>query len=950
MNLERPQANEVNQINTEDQIGVNIGVIQTNNSGSRAFNNTEEKLRQSEERFHALIKATAQIAWTATANGLVGEDIPSWRAYTGQSEAEVKGWGWLDAVHPDDREHIISTWSDAIAAGSLYETEYALRRYDGVYHSFLARGVPVFNEDGSLREWVGFCTDITEFKRVEEDRSQLLAREQAAGATVAAATKQLQALQDITDTALAHLALSDLLREMLIRVREVMDVDNCAILLVTADGQYLTIYSALGPEEQVAPQVRVPVGQGFAGRIAASREPLIVDDPAKADIITPLLREKLRSLLGVPLLVEDRVLGVIHIGTLNPRQFTREDVRLLQRAADRIGLAIDHARLYESEQRVRTEAIARASQLEAIFEAIVDGVIVYDSKGHIQQMNSTAREILVVKSQPDYSTSTLDDRISLLQERLSPFEVLDDYGMPLPQEQWPVFRILNGELLKGANAVDIRSRVLDGREVELNITGSPVFGKSGEIVGAVTIMRDVTERRALERRTHEALKALLAMAEVLVLVPDDVVKAQTQSLSINKETVAESAVARRLAELTRDILNCQRVGITTIESETTVLRAMAIVGLSPEQEVQWWAEQQQHESRLSDSRTPELISRLRANEVLQFDMTKPPFDDQPNPYGVHTLLIAPMCIGDQLVGILSLDNGSIRHEFTEEEMALAGAVAKLAGLVIERERLLREHEESRANEIALREANRRMDEFLGIACHELKTPLAAIKGNVQLAERRLLRLTSDGKTQTDRLLPDLLGNANRQTDRLDRLVSDLLDVSRIQVGRLEMRSEPCDLEIIIQETIQEQRMINPTRSILVKMPVEQAVPIKADADRIGQVVANYLVNALKYSSVDKPVTVSLETVGPVARVSVHDEGPGLPPAEQERIWERFHRVQGVEVQTGSGIGLGLGLYISKTIIAWHGGRVGVVSAPGKGSTFWFTLPISLLEDKTHEAA
>jgi signal transduction histidine kinase len=299
-----------------------------------------------------------------------------------------------------------------------------------------------------------------------------------------------------------------------------------------------------------------------------------------------------------------------------------------------------------------------------------------------------------------------------------------------------------------------------------------------------------------------------------------------------------------------------------------------------------------------------------------------------------------MCIGDQLVGILSLDNGGIRHEYTEEEIALAGAVAKLAGLVIERERLLREREESRASEIALREANRRMDEFLGIACHELKTPLAAIKGNVQLAERRLQRLTSERKTQFDRLLPDLLENANRQTDRLDRLVSDLLDVSRIQVGKLEMRSELCDLETIVQETIQEQRMINPRRSILVEMPTEETVPIKADADRIGQVVANYLTNALKYSPVDKPVTVSVETEGAVARVSVHDEGPGLPPAEQERIWERFHRVRGVEVQVGSGIGLGLGLYISKTIITWHGGRVGVTSTPGQGSTFWFTLPLA----------
>src|SRR6202043_2516347 len=197
---------------------------------------------------------------------------------------------------------------------------------------------------------------------------------------------------------------------------------------------------------------------------------------------------------------------------------------------------VDHAHLYEAEHRARTDAIARAKQFEAIFEAIVDGVIVYDSEGRILQMNSTAREILAVNSQPDYSTSMLDDRFSLLRERLFPFKVLDDHGIPLSQEQWPVIRILNGEMLKGSNAVDIRSSALDGREVELNITGSPVFGKGGDIVGAVTIMRDVTERRRLERRTHEALKALLAMAEVLVLVSDNAAEVHTQSLLKEKKT------------------------------------------------------------------------------------------------------------------------------------------------------------------------------------------------------------------------------------------------------------------------------------------------------------------------------------------------------------------------------------------------------------------------------
>ncbi|GAC1380440.1 MAG: hypothetical protein NVS4B7_06760 [Ktedonobacteraceae bacterium] len=597
----------------------------------------------------------------------------------------------------------------------------------------------------------------------------------------------------------------------------------------------------------------------------------------------------------------------------------------------------ERAQLLVREQTALAAAAARASQLEAVFEAITDGVIIYNKQGQIQQVNTSAREILRVDAQPDYTSYMLQDRVSLLHERVPQFTVLDEQGLLLSGDQWPVFRILNGEMLKGKNAVDIISRVLDGRELQLSITGAPVRDDSGQIVGAVAIMRDVTERRLLERQTHEALNALLVMAEALIL---PISSQQDQSLLQSNGNTQESNIARRLAELTRDVLNCQRVGITTIESETGVLRAMSVVGLSAEQEVQWWAEQQQQVSHLSDSSTPELVARLQANEVLQIDMTSLPFRNQPNPYGVHYLLVAPMCVGAQLVGILSLDNGGVNHEYTSEEMALTGAVAKLVGLVIERERLLRERAEAHANEIALRESNRRMDEFLGIACHELKTPLAAAKGNVQLAERRLKRLLHNASTPIDSMLPDLLANANRQTDRLTRLVNDLLDVSRIRAGKLEIRPEVCDLVNIVREAVQEQRLIFPNRSILLELPSQETVAVLSDADRIGEVVTNYLTNALKYSAGNCPVEVWLTIEGNMARVSVRDQGPGIPLKEQERIWERFQQAEGVEVQTGSGVGLGLGLYISRTIIERHTGYVGVESIPGEGSTFWFTLPLA----------
>lgn len=503
----------------------------------------------------------------------------------------------------------------------------------------------------------------------------------------------------------------------------------------------------------------------------------------------------------------------------------------------------------------------------------------------------------------------------------------------------------------------------DGSPVWVNLIVSTIANAQSEPTYFLLFLEDITVRKRLEeeraqllereRIVHaeadmaskrlQFLQPLLANAEMFILPMGEVEEMRiTSSLSSQGKPVTENILARRLAEFVRDILNCQRVSITTVEADTGILRVRAVVGLSPEQEEQWWIMQQQHETRLNDSSIPELIDRLRANEVLQFDLTQPPYNERPNPFQIKTMLVAPMLIGDQLVGFLTLDNGADerKHVYSPEEMALAGTVTNLVGLMIERERLLRERETARAKVIALREANVRMDEFLGIACHELKTPLAAIKGNIQLAERRLARFTHQQEKPIDTLLPELLDSANRQTDRLDRLVSDLLDVSRIQAGKLEMRVFPCNLVDIVHDAVREQRLISPHRKLLLEMPPVEMVPIYADAVRIGQVVTNFLTNALKYSLEECPVEITLSVEGKTARVAVRDEGPGFASEEKEHIWERFHRIKSVEVKSGSGVGLGLGLYISRTIIERHGGHVDVDSVPGQGSTFWFTLPLT----------
>ena len=177
--------------------------------------------------------------------------------------------------------------------------------------------------------------------------------------------ERLWRIQLVTDAALTHLDLNDLLAELLVRIRDVLGADTAAVLLRDELRNELVARAAVGLEEEVERGVRIPIGGGFACRIAAERRPIVLDDVDHADVLNPILREKgIKSLAGVPLVFGNEVLGVLHVGTLTPREFTKDDVELLEVVADRVAVAIEHARLFEAERRGRT----RLEQVHSVME------------------------------------------------------------------------------------------------------------------------------------------------------------------------------------------------------------------------------------------------------------------------------------------------------------------------------------------------------------------------------------------------------------------------------------------------------------------------------------------------------------------------------------------------------------------------------------------------------
>ena len=227
----------------------------------------------------------------------------------------------------------------------------------------------------------------------------------------------------------------------------------------------------------------------------------------------------------------------------------------------------------------------------------------------------------------------------------------------------------------------------------------------------------------------------------------------------------------------------------------------------------------------------------------------------------------------------------------------------------------------------LRELERKKDEFMGAASHELKTPLTSLKAYIQLLDKTL----SSGNIAQAAVY---LHKTNTYVERLHSLIDELLDVSRIQGGKLQLQLTMVDVDELLTEIIE--GVQNTVRhKILKKGGVTRL--LKADKQRIGQVMVNMLTNAVKYSPDADEVIVSVKEEETEVIISVRDFGIGIPPEKQEKVFDRFYRAQADQTQFQ---GLGIGLFISYEIIKQHHGKLWVESEVGKGSTFYLSIPVN----------
>jgi len=222
----------------------------------------------------------------------------------------------------------------------------------------------------------------------------------------------------------------------------------------------------------------------------------------------------------------------------------------------------------------------------------------------------------------------------------------------------------------------------------------------------------------------------------------------------------------------------------------------------------------------------------------------------------------------------------------------------------------------------------RKNDFIGMASHELKTPLTSLTALVQVLQKKL-------QNSTDPFIPQALGKVNLQTKKMSSLISGFLNISRLESGRLEVVKQPFDLAELINEELDEIKLT--VNSHTFTFNPATAITVAADRDKISSVVSNLLSNAIKYSPRGKLVNVSCTLQAGEVQVSVTDEGMGIRAQDLPRIFDRYYRSDSEHIRHISGFGVGL--YLSAEIIRRHDGRIWVESEKGKGSTFYFTLPV-----------
>ncbi|KFE71174.1 PAS domain-containing protein [Hyalangium minutum] len=839
------------------------------------------------DAFRLLAESIPQLVWTTRPDGFHDYYNQRWYEYTGTTSTQSQGEGWQGPFHPDDMPEALRRWHHSLRTGEPYETEYRCRRHDGVYRWFLGRAQPLRDAQGNIIKWFGTCTDIDDQKRAAD--SMIFLAE--AGSLLASSSLDYEAtLEALTRLVVPRLA------------------DWCGVEIVNADASTRQVGVAhvdpakvryakelrqrYPPRPEDAHGVLEVIRTGKGEFLPDIPDELLVAGARDAEHLRIARELGLRSAMVVPLTARGRTLGALSmVNAESRRRFTREDFTLAEQLATRAALAVDTARLYR-------DALHAEERFRSLVTATAQAVWVTSPEGVVQE-DSPSWRAFTGQSYEEWNGLGWLDAVH-------------------PEDREKAARAWREAVERqGAYEVEYRLRRPDG---SYSITGAravPVRNENGSVREWVGITTDLTAQREAEAaarslqaeqsaRRHEALRA-----DVSEALAGQGSKAQLLQ-------AACEAVVRHL-----DVALAR---VWLLERDAPELRLVASAGRSTDLEGEHARIPlgEHRLGRIAHERRPHMTNDLwREPEAADRDWALRE--------GLRSLAGYPVVLAEQLVGVFAVFG---TEPISREVADTLAAVVEIINQGVERrraERDLRRHAEE------LSRSNEELQQFAYVASHDLQEPLRMVASYTQLLARRYR-----GKLDAD--ADEFIGYAVDGVNRMQRLIQDLLAYSR--VGTRGREFKPCAVGPVVQRAVENLRKV--MEEVGGEVRVGELPAVLGDETQLIQLFQNLVANALKFHGKAPPrVEVAAEAHGRDGwRFTVKDNGLGIDAQYFERIFIIFQRLHGREEYPGTGIGLA----ICKKIVERHGGRIGVESRPGEGSTFWFTLPAVPTEASASKAS
>jgi len=719
---------------------------------------------------------------------------------------------------------------------------------------------------------------------------------------------RLEILREIDRAIISRLSIEGITEIVLNHIPPKLGADAAAISLFNGERIRVQVMRLLNGT--IVHEKAFELSESFLRWFVKRQEPVIIPDLSqdpRVQLNQELIRKhRLVSYLGVPLVADGETIGILHITTTKPTQFSPEDVDFFETLAGQAAIAIKSARMFEGieEAEKRYRGIFE-NAAEGIYQATLDGKLLLANPAMAQILGYVSPDELLA-SVPDITPIYIDpDRRAELMQTLERDRTVTNFTA--------------------------RLRRRDGTVAWISKSAHIIRDEHGQALYYVGICADITARVRLEQE----LKAHRDHLQELVDKRTDELDRHISILEATAEVAAALVGGGSIEEISALVLTeaqeltGSKFGfVGYIDPETGHLIAPTLT-----RDI-WESCRVADKSIVFKEFTGLWGWVLTHGEPL---LTNAPSDDPrstgvpPGHLPIERFLSFPAMAGKELVGQIALANAD--HDYTQSDLEITERLASLYALAVVQ---AREEEAVRAAKEAAETANQAKSHFLANMSHELRTPLNAIIGFSQVLQDQYFGALTDKQAE---YVNDILESGKH----LLSLINDILDLSKIEVGRMELEVSSVGIKELLDNSlvlIKEKTRAHGI-SLTLNVPADlKDLVITADERKLKQVLLNLLSNAAKFTPDNGAIAVEVKKDGEELLVSVSDTGIGIAPKDQDRIFEEFY-------QTGASAtdrpqGTGLGLAISKQIIEMHAGRIGVESdGVGKGSRFYFALPLNL---------